>query len=162
MAVTLKQWSESNGGTAGSPGSTTDGISNSNYGSADSANIVTTTNPIAPNSYSYAKQHRIKFTVDAGETIDNFRFWKQSGTLSGSDAIQYDAPLTYQTPTNASIAGTTIPTSLPGAENIGLAALVAPSATYTEYFRHQLFVHSATTAGASGIVLRVTFDRIVP
>jgi len=105
---------------------TTDAISNINYGSNDSYDLVIATYPINRGDYSYEKFNRYKLSNLSGSNkIDNFKVWltgsADTGIIHNSNL---DAALddeAYHTPVNtiSTEADTVVPTTTPGAENIG-------------------------------------------
>lgn len=139
----------------------TNNISNSNFGSTDAANLVAATYPITANSYSYEKWQKFEVTAMGGSTkVKDLKVW-YTGSLSGSDALEtnartssYGGAATYATPinTNSSVASQTMPTSAPGTANLGIGGSLTGELSGTgssDYLVMQLFVHSATTAGAT-------------
>lgn len=85
MAATV-EFSESNG--LNSAESVTDGISNINFGTADTPNITTTSHPIIIGGYSYAKWLRFHVSDMGGSSsISKLRFYKQSGVYVTGETI---------------------------------------------------------------------------
>lgn len=146
--------SESNG--AGE--TVTDSISNGNWGSNDSANLVTTTYPIVAGENSYIKYWRLYWTTeDVYTQLDNIRVYQSAGTLSGSDVLEYEADATYATPVATELVG-----DGPMPTTFGTAAAITGTLTaqgqYSSYLATQLQVDIATTAGASGITVTWVYD----
>lgn len=146
MAAT-HAWSESNG--AGEV--VTDGISNINFGSNDSANLVTATYPIVAGEDSYQKYIRCKFTSVVGE-ITNMKFWKSAGALKTGEAIIGSENVTYAQPSTTPDGGdAAVPTVLGSAWAIQSTEGDTSKITtdgYTKYFRLQTTTTSSTPSGA--------------
>lgn len=156
MAATVRI-DESNG--AGE--TVTNGISNSNFGSNDSANLTAATYPITAGNNSYEKWQKLEVTAMGGSSaIKDIKVW-YTGTLSGSDTFKtnartssYGGAATYATPvaTASSIATQTMPTSAPGSANLGIAGSLSGQLNATgksDYLVMQIGVNAATTAGAT-------------
>lgn len=85
MAATV-EFSESNG-LAGAE-VVTDGITNINFGTSDSPNIVPASHPIIISGYSYAKWIRFHVTAMGGSSqIDTLKFYKSSGAYVAGETI---------------------------------------------------------------------------
>lgn len=138
----------------------TSGITNSNYGSNDSANLTAATYPITAGSNSYEKWQKLEVTAMGGSSkVKDIKVW-YTGTLAGSDALKtnartssYGGAATYATPVAAtsSVATQTMPSSAP-ANNLGIGGSLTGELTSTgstDYLVHQLQVDNATTAGAT-------------
>lgn len=156
MAATVRI-DESNG--AGE--TITNGISNSNFGSNDSANLTAATYPITAGNNSYEKWQKLEVTAMGGSSaVKDIKVW-YTGTLSGSDTFKtnartssYGGAATYATPvaTASSIATQTMPTSAPGSANLGIAGSLSGQLNATgksDYLVMQIGVNAATTAGAT-------------
>lgn len=152
-------------------GSLTASITNSNFGSNDSVNLDPVTYPITANSNSYEKWQQFNLTnLGTSSAIKNLQVW-YTGTLSGSDTLKsnaktssYGGAPTYAQPTasTSSIGTTTMPTSAPGAANLGIAGSLTGSLTATgvsDYLVMQLHVDSATTAGAT-LTIYYQYDEV--
>lgn len=139
----------------------TNNISNSNFGSTDAANLVAATYPITANTYSYEKYQKLEVTAMGGSSkVKDLKVW-YTGTLSGSDTFKtnartssYGGAASYVQPVNtvSTPASQTMPTSAPGTANLGIGGALSGELTATgtsDYLVMQLFVHSATTAGAT-------------
>lgn len=146
MSATF-QWSESNG--AGE--TVTDGISNLNFGSNDSPNIVPSTYRIVAGENSFEKYIRGKFSGTFTE-ISNMKFWKSVGGLVTGEAIKTDEATAYAQPvaTTSSVAVTDVPT----AEGSAIVVHAANGNTtitavgYTKYLCLQLQTTGSTPAGS--------------
>lgn len=138
----------------------TNNITNSNFGSTDAQSLVAATYPITAGTYSYEKWQKFEVTAMGGSSVvKDIKTW-YTGTLSGSDTFKttaktsaYAGAPTYATPINtvSSLAINTMPTAAP-AVNVGIAGALATTLTGTgssDYVVNQIFVHAATTAGAT-------------
>lgn len=156
MAATV-EIDESNG--AGE--TVTHGISNTNMGSVDSANLDPVANPVAPGANTYEKWQKIHVTAMGGSSkIDNLKIWR-TGALGGSAVhltnartSSYGGAPTYATPTASasSVATQTMPTSAPGSANLGIGGSLTGSLTATgssDYLVHQIQTNVADTAGST-------------
>lgn len=144
------QWSESNG--AGE--AVTDGISNINFGSNDSPNIVPTTYPITRGENSFAKYIRCKFT-DTYTEISNMLFWKSAGAYVTGEGIVASANAVYATPSQSDTGDSAVPTEVGSALEIQSAegeAVITYGASgvsgYTGYIRLQLQTTGSTPSGS--------------
>ncbi len=135
-------------------------ISNSNYGSNDSANLNTATYPISAGENSFEKWQKLEVTAMGGSTsINSIKVWR-TGSLSGSDALvtnartsSYGGAETYTTPTasTSTVADQTMPSAAP-TTNLGIGGSLAGSLTdvgFSDYLVTQLQVDPGTSAGAS-------------
>jgi len=139
-------FSESNGATP----TVTDAISNINFGSVDSPNLVTTTYPVVAGTNSFHKAIRAKFT-GIGTSISNMLFWKSAGAYVTSETIVVKLQTSYLQPTQTALAGssvipTTSGTALTVLNSSGGSSLTSDG--YTEYILLQLQTQSNTPAGA--------------
>jgi len=143
--------SESNGG-----GETpTDALTNINYGSNDSANIVIATYPINRGDYSFEKFNRLKLSNLSGSTqIDTFKVWlsgtEDSGIVHLSSLTGSIDDTTYATPVNtvSSLAIYAVPLSAATAPNLGKSGANTPltiNGQYSDYNCSQ----AETQGGAS-------------
>lgn len=149
MAATFA-WSESNG--AGEV--ITDSISNVNFGSNDSVNIVPATYPVTAGENSFTKYIRCKFTGTYVE-ISNMLFWKNSGALVTGEKIKASVNATYATPSVVATADDDIPvtegTALAVNSAEGESTIVYGASGvsgYTGYIKLQLQLTTAVAAGA--------------
>lgn len=138
---------------------TTNGITNSNFGSTDAANITASSFPIAAGNNSYEKWQKFEVTAMGGSSvIKDLKVW-YTGTLSGSDTFKtnartsaYAGAASYTTPTaSASTYTQTMPNAAP-ATNLGIGGSLSGTLTGTgtsDYLVMQIGVNSATTAGAT-------------
>ena len=143
------QWAESNG--AGEV--VTDGIANLNFGSNDSANIVTTTYPVTAGQNSFEKYLRAKFSGVFTE-ISNMKFWKSGGTFITGESIKAIANQTYTAPVSSTSvkAVSDVPesegTALSVQSTEGDTSKLTVAGTYTKYLVLQLQTTTGTPAGA--------------
>ena len=92
MAATF-QFSESNG--AGE--TVTNGISNANFGSTDTPNIVPANDPITAGTSSFEKWLRGRFS-GVFTSVANLRFWKSAGALVTGETIKAAVNAVYAAP----------------------------------------------------------------
>jgi len=133
----------------------TDIITNINYGSDDSFDIVIATFPINRGDYSYEKFNRLKLSNLSGSSqIDTFKVW-----LSGTEdtGIIHDCNLTgaildeaYHTPINtiSSEAVRVAPTSVPTNPNLGKSGANTPMTSTGQYSDYNIS-QVETQGGAS-------------
>lgn len=149
----------------------THNITNSNMGSTDAANLVAATYPITPGNRSYIKYQRVHVTAMGGSSkVKNLQVWRTTA-LSGSDThvtnartSAYGGALTYATPVTSAVTGCdqTMPTSDPGAANLGIAGSLTGELTgtgYSDYLGHQLVTNAGTTAGAT-CTMNFQYDEV--
>jgi hypothetical protein len=143
----IHQWSESNGVTP----TVTDGISNLNFGSVDSVNLVPNSNPIAVGTNSFHKAIRCKFT-DTFTEISNMKFWESIAVYKTGEDIVGKYQSAYVQPVASSLAGaSSVPVVegscwvIHGANGTDLTITVAG---YTEYILLQLQTTVLTPSGA--------------
>lgn len=141
MAATF-EFRESNG--AGE--TVTNNISNVNFGSNDSANIVPATFPITAGTNSFEKWIRGHFSGTYA-SVTNLKFWKSAGAYVTGEDIKAAVNATYATPTasTSSVATVTVPTTLGTA-----LAPTAPGASpsFSGYITMQLQTTGSTPAGS--------------
>ncbi|MDE1867016.1 MAG: hypothetical protein KGI08_04805 [Thaumarchaeota archaeon] len=166
MAATV-EISETNGAGA----TVTDGISNSNMGSTDAANLDPVANPVAPGGNTYEKYQRIHVTNMGGSSsIQNLQVWR-SGALGGAAVHKtnartttYGGAATYATPVSTASTGATqtMPTSAPGAANLGIGGSLTGTLTavgYSDYLIHQIQTNAGDTAGSTS-TMNYQYDEI--
>ena len=149
----------------------TNGITNSNYGSADEANLTPADNPISPDENSFEKWQKLEVTdMDGASKVDELKVWRSTGTPSGSDAqvtnareSDYGGAETYAAPTadTSTVATQTMPSSEPTDANLGIGGSLTGELTTTgesDFHVHQLQVDAETTAGAS---MQITYQARV-
>lgn len=158
MAATV-EIDEENGASGSS--TTTHGISNTNMGSVDAADLDPVANPIQPGNNSYEKWQQFHVTAMGGSSeIKNLKVWAASAP-SGSDSHQtnatessYSGTTSYSTPTDSTstVATNAMPTSEPSGANLGIGGSLSGALTGTgtsDYLVHQMQVDSSTTSGTS-------------
>lgn len=135
-------------------------ITNTNMGSTDAANLDPVAFPVTPGNNTYEKWQRFHVTAMGGSSkIDNLQVWRTSA-LGGSAVHKtnartssYAGAETFATPTaSASTYTQTMPTSDPGAANLGIGGSLAGSRTttgYSDYLIHQIQTNGADTAGST-------------
>lgn len=162
MGSATVTFSESNGVLASII--TTDGISNINFGSNDSPNIVPATYPITAQAdgHSFEKWIRLNLTnLGIASIIDNFKMWKSAGAYVTGEGISCNlvtsgyAAANYATggpvESDSAVATVAMPTSEPAGSNVGIGGSLAGQLTatgYTDYIVLQMDVTASTPSGA--------------
>lgn len=148
----------------------TDGITNSNMGTSDSANLDPVANPVTAGNNTYEKYQRVHVSAMGGSSsIQNLQVWR-SGALGGSATHKTNARTTsyagaasFATPvTTASSYTQTMPTSNPGAANLGIGGSLSGSRTttgYSDYLVHQIQTNGADTAGSTS-TMNYQYDEV--
>lgn len=165
MAVAVFQISEYNG--AGETETTN--VSNLNVGNTDAANITPgPSNAITAGNNAYIKYHKWKCTTFSTlNQISDLRVWKSAGSYNTGVGIQcslrtssYAQP-SYATPATTTYTDQTMPTSDPGAANLGIGASLTGTITaqnqYSDRLKSQLSTTSSTPAGTLN-TLTITFQ----
>lgn len=149
--------------TNGSSGSetVTHGITNTNVGSVDSANLDPVANAITPGNNSYEKWQQIHVTAMGGSSeVKNLKVYAASAP-NGSDShmanvttSSYSGTTSYATPTNSdsSVATNSMPTSEPASANLGIGGNLSGSLTSpgsSDYLVHQLQTDASSTSGTT-------------
>lgn len=139
----------------------THGITNSNWGTTDAANLDPVAYPITPGNNSYEKFQRFHVTAMGGSSkIDNLRVWRTTALggsathLTNARTSSYGGALAYATPDTTEAASSTqaMPTSNPGAANLGIGGSLSGSLTgtgYSDYLNHIVKTDAGDTAGAT-------------
>ena len=141
-------------------------ISNVNFGSIDSANLVPASNPIVRGNASYEKYIRCKFT-GTWTTISNMLFWKSAGAYVTGEAIKAAANVAYATPSETPNADSDVPITEGAALAInsaeGAATIVYGASGvsgYTGYIRLQTRSTVSTPTGSGNTkTLLFQFDE---
>lgn len=154
-----------------STGTVTANITNSNMGNTDAVNMVAANFPVTPGSPTFEKAQQFHMTALGGSTqIQNLQVWR-TGALGGSAVhvtnartATYTAKTTYTQPvsTSSTIATQTMPTSAPGAANLGIAGSltgVLSAAGFSDYLYHQIQTNAADTAGSTS-TMNYQYDEI--
>lgn len=136
-------------------------ITNSNMGSADSANLDPVENPVVPGENTYEKWQKLEVTALGGSSrIDNLKVWR-TGALGGSAShvtnareASYGGAETYATPTAtvSTVATETMPTSEPTGANLGIGGALTGNLEATgesDYLVHQIQTDSGDVAGST-------------
>jgi hypothetical protein len=154
-------------------------LTSSNMGILDTPNTtLATAYAIPADSYSYEKWQRLQVSANAsGNTIQGIRVWRTGSLGGGSDTHltnartgSYAGAASYSTPLlTVSSYTQTMPTSDPGATNLGIGGTLTPTSNgvglisttgYSDYLVHQIHVHSSTTAGpAAANTLYIQYDE---
>lgn len=158
--------SESNG--AGE--TVTNGISNSNMGSTDAADLDPVAYPVTAGNNTYEKWQRVHVSNMGGSSkINALKVWR-TGALGGAAThvtnartSSYAGAATYATPvaTASSVATQAMPTSTP-ATNLGIGGSLSGSLTstgYSDYLVHQIQTNAADTAGSTS-TMNYQYDEI--
>lgn len=144
----------------GSVENLTHGITNTNMGSVDTANLDPVANPIQPGNNSFEKWQAFHVTSMGGSSeVKNLKVWADSSP-SGSDSHVTNATessyseSTYAEPTDSDSteATNTMPTSEPSGANLGIGGSLSGALTSSgtsDYLVHQLQVDAGTTSGTS-------------
>jgi hypothetical protein len=150
----------------------THNISDTDMGSSDSATVDPVASPITPGNRSYAKYQKFHCTALGGSSrIDNLQVWRTGSLGTGGSHAHVTnartssyATIAYATPTASAVSGAdqTMPTSDPGAANLGIGgnnslagAITAAHATThdtttaSDYLIHQITTDSSATAGST-------------
>jgi len=167
MAATV-EIDEFNGASAGTQ---THNITNTNMGSTDAVNLDPVANPVTPGNNTYEKYQKIHVTAMGGSSsIQNLQIWR-TGALGGSATHKtnartssYGGAATAATPvaTSSSVATQTMPTSAPGAANLGIGGSLSGSLTATgssDFLVHQIQTNGADTAGSTS-TMNYQYDEV--
>jgi hypothetical protein len=149
---------ERNGASAGT---LTSNITNTNMGSVDAFNLDPVVNSVVPGANTYEKYQQFDCTALGGSSkIDQLQVWR-TGALGGSAVhvtnartATYGGAAAYVAPivTNSTAATQAMPTSAPGAANLGIGGALAGSLIATgssDYLIHQIQTNAADTAGST-------------
>jgi hypothetical protein len=149
---------ERNGAPAGT---LTHNIADTDMGNSDSATVDPVAFPITPGQNTFEKWQQIHVTAMGGSSkIDNLQVWR-TGALGGAAVhltnartTSYGGAPTYATPTASasSIATQTMPTSDPGAANLGIGGSLTGNLTgagSSDYLVHQIQTNAGDTAGST-------------
>lgn len=167
MAATV-EIDEFNGTTAGTQ---THNITNTNMGSTDAVNLDPVANPVTPGNNTYEKYQKIHVTAMGGSSsIQNLQIWR-TGALGGSATHKtnartstYGGAATAATPTasTSTVATQTMPTSAPGAANLGIGGSLSGTLTATgssDFLVHQIQTNGADTAGSTS-TMNYQYDEV--
>lgn len=135
----------------------TDNISNINFGVVDEPNTDYQNHPIPIPGNSMEKYIRVHATGTFNK-IDNIQIWKSAGTLLTGEDMQTNlktsayTPVTYAQPSTAPYTDQAMPTSDPGAANLGIDGSLTGALTeagYSDYWKIQLKFASNREPGDS-------------
>jgi hypothetical protein len=144
-------WDEYNG--AGE--TKTANISNLNFGSVDSPNLVPADYPIKASENSYGKYIKGAFS-GSFTRVENFKLWKSAGNYVTGESCQFSGSVSYAQPAATDYGDPTVPTSEPGSPNVGISGDVdghidGPAddgnSKDTDYMRFQLLTTGSTPSG---------------
>lgn len=133
-------------------------ITNTNYGSVDSANLAVSGNEIVAGQNSFEKWHKMSFT-GTFNTVDNLKFWKNSGAYVTGESLDtnaretsYGGAETYVQPTQttSTVATETMPETEPSGANLGIGGSLGGQLTGagdSDYLVTQLQTTGSTPAG---------------
>ncbi len=136
-------------------------ITNSNMGSTDAAELNAVSYPVTPGNNTYEKWQRFHVTNMGGSSaIQALTVWR-TGALGGSAThvtnartSGYAGAATYATPTasTSTVATQAMPTSNPGAANLGIGGSLSGQITvagYSDYLVHQIATNASDVAGST-------------
>ena len=135
--------------------SITVGISNLNFGSVDSPNLVTVTYPIVAGQNSFDKYVKGAFS-GSFTRVDNFKFWKASGSYVTAEGCSFSGSVAYVQPAQALNGDPAVPTAEPTDPNVGIGGnifgyidgpLNSGYSGKTDYMRLQLQTGVTTPGG---------------
>lgn len=171
MAATV-DIAETNG-TA--PGTRTDGITNSNYGAADTVNLNPDANPMPPSTNSFQKWQQWKLTALGGSSqIKTLKYYASAGLATGATHKfnghttqgTYDTSkkTVYETPDQLSAESpNTVPTTAPGSANIGiggsLTGNLSSAGTYSDFIVVIVVLDGTATAGTT-VTITYGYDEV--
>lgn len=144
-------------GDSGSP-TINHNITNMNFGSYDTYNLVVATYPITCGNNSFSKYFTLHVTGMGGSNlINNIKVWKDSGVYKTDEVINFKNTVTYVTPSASTLSATSaLPTSAPASNVTGEIA----AAGYSYYMAMQLATSASTEAGsANQKVIKVRYDE---
>ena len=158
MTVTAA-WAEFNGASAYATPDVAD-ITNTNWGSADSANLVAASNPITAGTNSYEKKHAVKFTITASETADTFYFGATAGLTGAGDITGNNDTYVFKDVGDKTTLTAPSQTTMTGSSNVPASIAAVPATNIaggpadatgegSNFFLHQIQVHALSTAGTS-------------
>lgn len=136
----------------------TAGVTNCNFGSDDSFQIVPATYPITASNNSFEKWWKMAFAGTFNQ-IDNLKVWKNSGNYVTGETIDtnaretsYGGAETYVQPTEttSTVATEVLPVAEPSGANLGIAGTLGgnlSSAGSSDYLVMQLQTTGSTPPG---------------
>lgn len=133
----------------------TDDITDITFGSLDDADFTVADHKITAGENSFDKYIKAEFTGMASEGITeiaNAKWYKSAGAYKTGESLKMDGlSVSYATPSESDTGNDDIPTSEPGAQNVGLGGAddgVLNADGESEYIRQQRQTTGATPAGA--------------
>lgn len=133
----------------------TDALTNINYGSDDSANIVIATYPVNRGDYSFEKYNRLKLSNLSGSTqIDTFKVWlsgtEDSGIIHLTSLTGSIEDTVYAAPVNtvSSKAINPVEIEVPSLPNLGKSGANTPLTSNGQYSDYNCS-QAETQGGAS-------------
>ena len=149
----------------------TTNITNTNMGSTDAVNLDPVAFPITNGNNSFEKWQKLEVTAMGGSSsIQNLQVWRTGSLganathLTNARTSSYGGAVSFTTPTaSASTPATqTMPSSDPGAANLGIAGSLAGTlaiAGKSDYLVHQIQTTSSATAGAT-MTMNYQYDEV--
>ena len=138
-------------------------VTNINFGSTDSPNLVPATYPIVAGAKSFEKWIKMAFLGGGYNKVDNLKVWLSAGVLDAEEDIKTNAGVignvqpTYSAPENnrtVPIVTVDIPETLPATSNVGIngayddaTGLTPAGITKSDYLLLQLQTTSSLAAG---------------
>ncbi len=144
----------------------TDDISNINFGSVDTPNLVAASHPVIIGESSFYKALRFKVqSLGDSTTIKDIRFWKSSGAYVTGEDLRFKVPVGYIQPSDATLSATsTIYVADPGSAtwpisgNVNNTIIAAP--TYADYLFFQAWSTPSTPVGpANTKTITIQYDE---
>lgn len=141
-------------------GEFTHNISDSDMSTEDSPTTDPVASPVTPGNNTMEKYQKVHVTAMGGSSqIDNLQIWR-TGALGGSAVHDTNArtssyaqkPYAQPSVTTSTAATQTMPTSDPGAANLGIAGSLSGALTaagYSDFLIHQIQTNGADTAGST-------------
>lgn len=146
-------------------------VTNVNMGNTDAANLDPVAYPVTPGNNTYEKFQRIHVTNLGGSSkILNLQIWR-TGALGGSAThltnartSSYAGAVSYATPDTTEVAAATqaMPTSDPGAANLGIGGSLTGELTgtgYSDYLNHIIKTDAGDTAGSTS-TMNYQYDEV--
>lgn len=143
------------------PGLFNGSISNLNFGNLGSPELDQLAYPIARGNNSYEKWVMGSFSGTFTQ-INNIKFWMSAGSYGTGEVIKFDgSQTTYATPvtTTSAVALGSVPTALPGANNVSIKGLLTAAGSLTATGSTDLIVlqYQTTASVATGPTNQKTF-----
>lgn len=143
--------------------SVTDNITNCNYGSSDTYNLVVATYPITAGNNSYEKFWRVYWSGSFNQ-IDNLQVWVNPDVDSELDLVSNlttssYVQKTYTTPVDTSCSSCTyqVPTADPGNANLGIGGSLSGTTNATGYSDYMVSQLTSASTATPGDMTQVTY-----